>query len=132
MKDVVGTWGLYPWFPEHGTGLIHPEDADQLALLGPGWPYGKVFHCCGRTDDHYLTLCYGQVRLRMKPALYTVVPAPAFQVGQRVRLRDGSDRQGIVRDITWHVKKNAPLYFVWVEGKRYSRRLWNDDLAPAL
>ena len=112
MNNVVGTWGLYPWFPEHGTGLIHPEDADQLALLGPAGLYGKVFQCCDRTDDHYLALCYGAVRLRVQPALYRVVPAPAVQIGQHVRLRDGSDRLGVVRDIMWHVKKNAPLYFL--------------------
>jgi len=94
-------------------------------------PCGKIFHCCGRTDDHYLALCYGAVRLRVQPALYRVVPAPAVQIGQHVRLRDGSDRLGVVRDIGWHVKKNAPLYVLWLEGKPYPPRLWHDARAPA-
>jgi len=40
MNDSVGTWGLSPWFPDHGASLIHPEDADHHALLGPMGPYG--------------------------------------------------------------------------------------------
>ncbi len=40
MNDSVGTWGLYPWFPDHGASLTHPEDADHHALLGPMGPYG--------------------------------------------------------------------------------------------
>ena len=47
------------------------------------------------------------------------------------RLRDGSDRLGVVRDIVWHIKKNAPLYVLWLEGKPYTRRLWHDARAPA-
>jgi len=130
MDDAVGTWGLYPWFPEHGGKMIHPKDADQLALLGAMGPYGKVFQCCDRTEDGYLVLCYGMIRLRVQPAFYRPVPAPAFEIGDHVLLNDGSNREGVVRGIEWHIKKKKPMYFLSLGGQRYARRLWQDDLDP--
>ena len=55
-----------------------------------------------------------------------------FRVGDRVRTVIGSnaktERAGNVFSRTWHYKRNEHLYFLLVNGKRYKKWYFEDDL----
>jgi len=76
-------WGLFPWCPEHGTDMIHPEDVEATIAMQP---FGKVFKRVGTQGD-FITLSYGEQRIRVKPDLFRVVDAPSKQIGDRLALK---------------------------------------------
>ena len=43
-------WGLYPWFIEHGTELIHPDDLEKFRKETNNC---KVFQCI--EEGNYIT-----------------------------------------------------------------------------
>lgn len=67
-------WGLYPWFPELGHDLIHPDD---LATAQAHSPYCAV--CCAIAQEgQYLVIQYNGHQFRAKPDLFTPLEEPAF------------------------------------------------------
>jgi hypothetical protein len=117
-------WVLYPWFEEHGTSLIHPEDLDRLRHLSP---YGIVFKRVGTDGDYVVLSARGQT-VRVRPSLIQNVPTPAFDYGQEVRIA-GKDLSGRVVEIGWHHQQGRPFYHLAIGGKRNSRRHWDEELA---
>lgn len=117
-------WGLYPWFTEHSTELIHPEDLDSLQAFSP---YGKVFEVIGRDED-YIFISYGGQTFRVKPTLFQPVPRPAKRIGDVVRVQlKGKTELGIVVEVQWHHQKSEPFYIIEIEGKLSSKRYWHHD-----
>jgi len=124
MSRCEGTFGLYPWFLEHGTEMIHPSDYHHFSILKP---YGKVFQCVGESE-RYLVLRYGLAQYRVKPDLYQPIPKPPFVIGEPVRVKDDPNLIGVVCDINWHHQKSSPIFFLEINGKRRSRRFFQDEL----
>lgn len=113
---LSSAWGLYPWFPELGTDLIHPDDLDVVRAYSP---YGHVCELIGN-DGEYLTLRFMVLQFRCKPDLFRSVPAPAFRVGQLVRTNPPrSPRTGLVVAILWHHKRNEPFFILDSRPRRY-------------
>ena len=54
------------------------------------------------------------------------VPPPEYRIGQTVMTKD---KRGVVVDIEWHFKDSVPIYFLAFEGKRSSRRYFENELA---
>jgi hypothetical protein len=126
MDVHVATFGLYPWFEEHGIGLIHPDDVEAFRQMGP---YGRVFRREGREGD-YIVLRYGTGRYRVRPCLFRAVPAPACPIGTRVSFMKGAKlTEGSVCDIGWHSKNQEHMYFLIVDGKRLSKRYSEKELS---
>jgi hypothetical protein len=118
-------WGLYPWFEESGTTLVHPDDLDAFRKLVP---YGKVF-AVARDEGDFIRLAYGAQVFRVKPDLLRHVDAPKFAIGDRARI---ANKPGDVEidAIQWHHKDERPFFLVKRNGKVESRRYWADDLEP--
>jgi hypothetical protein len=61
-------------------------------------------------------------------------PAPAFAIGQRVRVilneRNKTPHIGCVRRIVWHYKDQRYNYYIDENGKVVSKRYLAEDLAP--
>lgn len=59
-------------------------------------------------------------------------PPPVFLVGQRVRVilkeRNRTARIGIVQRVIWHFKDRRYNYYVAVNGKKVSKRYFDEDL----
>ena len=125
--SYAGTWGLCPWWPGGPEDQIHPADRERFRAL---FPYGRVFQAMGQ-EEAYLVLRYGEESYRVRPQLFRPVPALAFAVGARVRLKKRPERAATVRDIIWHFKEGRPMYFLKVGGKRVGSRRWAEDLEPA-
>ena len=124
MSYNVNTKGLYPWFIDDGEELIAPSDLERFKNLSP---YGKVFECIDE-DGEYITLKYGEEIYHVKPKLYKQVGASIYPIGSEVRLTIKPEVTGVIIDINWHSKNNAPLYYISVNGKRKSTRYMNDEL----
>lgn len=123
MSEENTSWGLYPWFEEHGVDLIHPDDlATVRALL----PNGKVFRLVGE-EQEFLRLRYGDVEFRARPSLFKPVAGHVRGVGETIALSDG--RMGEVIGVQWHQKRDEPMYQLRLEGKKKSNRYWNADFA---
>ncbi|MBL8892391.1 MAG: hypothetical protein JNL67_20615 [Planctomycetaceae bacterium] len=125
MEQMSSTrWGLYPWFPEHGETMIHPEDVVTVKSLMPS---GKVFQVVGEDGD-YLVLSYGELSFRAKPELFRSVERPHKQIGDTVEVVSKGEQQSAkVVEIHWHHQKNEPFYVLTINGKKSSKRYWNAD-----
>ncbi len=123
MNETDARWGLYPWFEEHGTDLIHPDDLDAVRKLMPN---GKVFQVVGE-EGGFLRLRYGEIEFRCQPTLFKPVAASVRGIGESVTLTDG--RSAEVIDVQWHHQRAEPMYQLRVEGKKKSNRYWGSDLA---
>jgi Family of unknown function (DUF6960) len=122
---TTDAWGLYPWFPEHGFDLIHPDDREAVKA---SFPYGKVWHVIGGDGD-YLLLAASTWQFRAKPALFESVSPPKFPYGARVRTRPPRTvRECVVVGIGWHNKRQESYYLLEENGKRLSRRYWAAEL----
>jgi hypothetical protein len=114
----------YPWFPEHGAELI---DQDDLARFEKIKPAGRVFgysHC-----DGWIILDDGAFKFRVQEKLLVPVPAPRFWVGDFVEFQSsGVNQLAVVSEILWHFKLEAPYYLLSKDGKRLSKRYFEQDL----
>ena len=121
-------WGLYPWFPELGLELIHPDD---LSIVQAFSPHCVVCEVVGE-EDFYLVIRYDSHQIRVKPELFEPIPAPVFRFGQRVRTKPPRTlRCGVVCSIGWHYAKHQPYYLLQVHGKVLSGRYWTEELEAA-
>ena len=120
-------YGLYPWFPELGSELVHPDDLQKLRDFHP---FGKVFHTVEGED--WIVLHYQDHRFRVRPEKFRPVSGIRYWIGDRVMaLQSGRLRAAAVDDVHWHFKLERPMYFLSFDGKRSSRRYFDDELDPA-
>jgi hypothetical protein len=122
---AIGSWGLYPWFEEHGEAKVHPEDLEAFRRLRP---YGKVFLCVD--TNGFLTLRYNSEVFRLSSDLFRVVPNPQFTFGQNVVVREKGST-GTICGIEWHHAKKEHIFFIEREGRSSSRRFAADELDVA-
>lgn len=64
-----------------------------------------------------------QIRMLAQP--------PKYQYGDAVYPAAHPERKGRIRDMVWHYKEHAILYFIETNGKTISKRYHEDDLIPA-
>lgn len=118
------TWGLYPWFAEHGTELVHPDDVEAWIALQP---YGLVFERIGEAGE-FIKLAYGGQVFRVKPDLFRPVQPPLKRIGDVVRVElSGALTEAVVVEIKWHFKRGEPFFLVEKKGKRSKKRYWASD-----
>lgn len=128
MEYSVGTWCLYPWFEEHGIACIHPDDLAEFKALRPD---GKLFRIAG-TEGDYVVLEHAGNRYWIRPPPIHPVPTPAFGYGESVWVvRGNREHRAVIREIQWHHGHGRPFFLLDVEGKRYSRRCWSEELRAA-
>jgi hypothetical protein len=120
---MLGTWGIYPWFMEHGIEMIHPEDADNFKRETAS--NCKVFECISESTE-YITLKYNDKQFRLRSDLFKTLPAPKFNFGQSVKTKV-NDIEVIITDILWHYDKEEYYYFVSAAGKKKSKRYYEHE-----
>lgn len=125
MIEENARWGLYPWFEECGTHLIHPEDLAVVRTLVPG---GKIFRVMGE-DEKFIWLSYGEIEFRALPSLFKEILGKVHGIGESIVLKDG--RKGEVIGMQWHHQRAEPMYQLRVDGKKKSNRYWNEDFVSS-
>lgn len=121
--DYTCTWGLYQCFQGTDDDMIDVNDREKFFSLRPN---GKVFYCVSMEGDK-MVLKYGESEFRVKPELYRVVKEPQYKLGDEVEIIE-KKLTGRVIAVNWHIKDNAPFYFVKTEGKKSSKRYRNCEL----
>ncbi len=121
--SYIGTWGLYQCFRGIDDEMIDSECRVEFFELRPN---GKVFQCIS-TQDEKIILKYGEKAFQVNPRLYKIVKEPLYKVGETVEIIEKSTVGQIV-DVNWHIKNNAPFYFVEVDGKKSGKRYMDFDL----
>ena len=121
--DYTGTWGLYQCFQGTDDNMIAAENREEFFALKPN---GKVFQCVSMSDG-MIKLKYGKKEFRVNPKLYKVVNEPQYRLGEIVEIIEKSSIGQII-DVEWHIKDNAPFYFLEIEGKRSGKRYKDYDV----
>jgi hypothetical protein len=61
-------------------------------------------------------------------------PAPLYSVGQRVRVvlneKNKTPHEGTIRVIIWHHKDQRYNYYLEENGRKVSKRYFDEDLLP--
>lgn len=61
------------------------------------------------------------------------LPAPPrFAYGEQVSPRNHPDITGVITEIRWHSNRNCCFYTIRVNGKKKSKRYFDDDLISAV
>ena len=121
--DYVDTWGLYQCFKGIDDEMVDFDCREDFFALQPN---GKVFQCIS-THEEKITLKYGGKVFQVNPKLYKIVREPLYKMGDRVEIIEKS-LVGQISDVHWHIKDDAPFYFVEVGGKKSGKRYWDYDL----
>jgi hypothetical protein len=103
-------YGYYPHWPQDGNDWLHPDD---VALARTLFPSNRVFRRDGN-DGQYNVLHYGEIRLRVLPALWQEVEPEGFEIGDWVDVLSrgmiNEPRTGIIREILWDDSSRAIRY----------------------
>ena len=121
--DYTDTWGLYQCFQGFDDEMVEADCREDFFELQPN---GKVFQCIS-TQGNRITLKYGEKVFRVNPKIYKIVKKPLYKVGDRIEIIEKS-LVGRIVDVNWHIKNDAPFYFVEVGGKKRGKRYWDCDL----
>ena len=117
-------WGTYPWFEEDGDELIHPDDRGNIKILiGNSKAYEFV-----KKDDGYNELKYGENVFRIKDVLKKELPEPNYKIGETVMIKNKDCIGAVITDVMWHTSMQKYYYYLSVNGKKKTRRYFDDDL----
>ena len=119
----INTWGLYQCFQGTDEGMVVPNCREEFFALQPN---GKVFHCVSEQED-MIELKYGEKVFQVNAKLYRIVKKPLYKVGDKVKII-GKEVEGQIIDVNWHIKEDAPFYFLKVDGKESKKRYKDCDL----
>jgi len=121
MNNFINTWGLYTWFLEDGYDCFHPE---EIGMFEPN--NTRVFYC-KNVEDKYLILQYGRKDFRVNPENYKLIEKPKFNYCEAVIVKN-QELLGEIEEIQWHYKQEYHIYYLIIDGKRKSRRFYEDEL----
>lgn len=121
-------YGYYPRWPEDGDDWVHPED---VALARDTIPSARVFRREGGSGA-FAVLRYGEVRLRVKPALWQEVAWEGFEVGDWVEVlsrgMQNTPRTGVICEMEWDARTVAMRYQIREVDQRIDSWYAAEDL----
>lgn len=129
-RPELPDWGAFLRPPESGTAWIHPDDIALATALIPG---PRVFRR-SQWDGEFYHLHYGEVTLRIRPAMWIKVPDIDLEVGQKIELlsRNELNDAGIyhVADIHFNGRSGAIEYFLRRDKLKLEKVFEREDLRP--
>lgn len=120
--SYIKTWGIYQAFQGTDDELIDEKDRTAFFDIIPN---GKVFECIDEGEQ--LTLRYGDKTFNVDSQLYKVVDEPKYKIGDNVIIISNAKIVEII-DINWHIKENISYYYVKENGKKSTRRYYEEEL----
>ena len=121
-------YGYFPRWPEDGNDWVHPEDVDLARSIIPS---GRIFRRHG-TSGRYAVLQYGDVRLRVLPALWQEVLPEGLEIGDFVEVLSrgmlNEARTGTIREVLWDEDAQAIRYQITVAGRPVEQLYAREDL----
>ena len=121
-------YGYFPRWPEDGNDWVHPEDVEVARSMIPS---GRVFRRDG-TAGRYAVLHYGDVRLRVLPALWQEVLPEGLEIGDFVEVLSrgmlNEARTGTIREVLWDEDAQAIRYQITVGGRPVEHLYAREDM----
>lgn len=121
-------WGTYRFYSMEGkiTGEnIHPDDWEKIKLNH--FPLVTNIYQFIKTEEEYNILIMNGEKIRVKDEIIKELPEPKFKIGESVYIHK-KEEIGMVWTYFWHDKKEEYFYFLYVNGKKKSKRYFNDEL----
>lgn len=123
--------GVYLWWPEAGTGWIHPDDVP----LAERWiPSARVF---SRTDgdEGYSILRYGDQQIRVRPTMWLEIPTDGYEVGDMIEVKSQMGRLtpfvATIVNMFWNRHAQVIEYELAEAGRTLPRRYRTEEFQPA-
>jgi hypothetical protein len=121
-------YGYFPHWPRDGNDWLHPEDVARARAMIPS---PRVFRRDG-VDGEYAVLHYGDVRIRVRPALWQEVEPEGIDIGEWVEILSrgmlNEPRTGTVREILWDEDARAIRYQISEAGQPIAHLYAREDL----
>ena len=121
-------YGYFPRWPQDGDAWVHPEDVDVVRSMIPS---GRVFRRDG-TAGRYAVLHYGDVQLRVLPALWQEVQPEGLEIGDWVEVVSrgmlNEPRTGAIREVLWDDDSRALRYQILENGQPIEKLYAREDL----
>jgi hypothetical protein len=121
-------YGYFPHWPQDGNDWLHPDDvATARAMI----PSQRVFRREG-TDGEYAVLHYGDISLRVRPALWQEVEGEGVEIGDWVEVLSrgmlNEPRTGTIREILWDETVRSIRYQISDGGQPVEQMYAREDL----
>lgn len=120
MTNEARKFGVVRWASETDEQLAAHTETRRLGHSINGRVIVLV-----RADGPDQLIRIGDHEFKISSEKIVPVEGEIYAVGDEV-LVDG--RQAKIRDAIWHYAKNQPFYLLDIDGKKSSKRYFNDDL----
>ena len=115
-------YGVFLWWPNEGTEWIHPYD---IPIALDHIPSTTVFRKSD-FDEEYDQISCGDIKIRVKPALWFPVPFEGFSIGDFVEVKSEFGRNepfvASICEMQWHVKNQQIEYRLSKAGRRIPKK----------
>jgi len=121
-------YGYYPHWPQDGNDWLHSADIELARTLIPS---PRIFRRDG-TDGEFNVLHYGEITLRVLPALWQEVEPEGFEIGDWVEVLSrgmtNERRTGTIREMLWDDGARSIRYQISENGRPIDDLYSRDDL----
>ena len=111
-------YGVYLWWPEEGTEWVHPYDVPKAL---DHIPSNTVFRK-SEFDEEYSLISSGDLRIRVKPALWLPIAFEGFNIDDFVEVKSEFGRNeafvAVVCEMKWQTWQQRIEYRLARAGRR--------------
>ena len=119
-------YGCFLRWPEDGQGFIHPDDVATVMKLIPSTRVMKRLSF----DGVYYHYGYGQLRFRLRPAMWLAVRDEGIEIGDQVETTGlGLEREHFVAKVwgMYYVPRKGCILYRLRRGDQVAPRLYKGD-----
>ena len=121
-------YGYYPRWPQDGDDWVHPDDVSFARGAIPSWRIWRR----EAMEDAYDVLTYGELRIRVLPALWIGVAGEGINIGDWVevksRMQQNTYRIARIREMQWSTHESLIRYQVEARHFLVPSGFTRDDL----
>ena len=121
MTKGARKFGVVQWTSETDERLAAPGEKSRLLEHRVN---GRVALLVG-ADGSFQRVRIGDQEFRISAEKIAPAEGTKYAVGDELIL-DGKPTK--VKEVVWHYAKNQPFYLLDIDGKKSSKRYFNDDL----
>ena len=127
---------FFRWPEQPAEDWIHPDDMELAARMLPG---GRIFQLaeCEDAQDHkagYSVISYGDIAIRVLPAMWLLVDDAGYKVGDRVEVlaKNGTQQPfiGTLAEITYNPISRRTEYRIEIRSMVLKKKYFEEDFQP--
>lgn len=127
---------FFRWPEQPAEEWIHPEDIELATKMLPG---GRIFQLQDCEDPHdqragYSLISYGDVSIRVLPAMWLQVKESGYKVGDRVEVlgKNGTQQPfiGTLAEVTYNPVSRRVEYLIEFRSMVLKKKYLEEDFRP--